>query len=96
MPYEKESAWHARHKYDQIRRSGADVVVVGCSNCRDQIMKRIPKFYTEYKYEVKYIWQLVAETLVLEPWEADMVARAEAAAKAQWERFGIELDSEEY
>ena len=39
----------------------ADVVVVGCSNCRDQIMRRIPKFYPDCAYEVKYIWQLVAE-----------------------------------
>ncbi|MBU4378464.1 MAG: (Fe-S)-binding protein, partial [Proteobacteria bacterium] len=59
-------------------------------------MKRIPKYYKDYKYEVKYLWQLVAETLILEPWEQDMVARAEAAAKAQWERLGVELDTTEY
>ena len=95
-PYEDESAWHARHKYDQIKRSGADVVLVGCSNCRDQIMKRIPKYYTDYKYEVKYIWQLVAETLVLEPWEEDMIAKAKKEAEAQWEKFGVDTSAEEY
>ena len=92
LPYEEDAAWHGRRKYEQIKRSGADVVVVGCSNCRDQIMRRLPKFYTDYQYEVKYIWQLVAETLVLEPWSEEEVARAEAEAKAQWERFGIDLD----
>lgn len=73
MPYEKESAYHARFKYQQIKNSGANVVVVGCSNCRDQIMKRIPRFYADCNYEVKYIWQLIAESLVFEPWSDEEV-----------------------
>lgn len=94
MPFEKESAYHARHKYRQIKDSGAHVVVVGCSNCRDQMMKRIPKYYPDCDYEVKYIWQLVAETLVLDPWSEQEVARAEAEAKAQWDRLGVEMEEE--
>ena len=94
-PYEKESAYHARFKYQQIKNSGANVVVVGCSNCRDQIMKRIPKFYPDCNYEVKYIWQLVAESLVFEPWSDEEVARAQEAAKAQWERLGYTPADEE-
>jgi Fe-S oxidoreductase len=90
MPFEKESAWHARFKYQQIKESGADVIVVGCSNCRDQIMRRIPKFYPDCGYEVKYLWQLVAEALVMEPWESGRVAAAEAEARAQWSRLGLE------
>lgn len=93
MPFEKESAFHSRFKYDQIKRSGADVVVVGCSNCRDQIRKRIPKFYKDCTYEVKYLWELVAETLVLEPWNAEEMAGAEALAAAQWERLGVDLEA---
>ncbi|MBU1001160.1 MAG: (Fe-S)-binding protein [Proteobacteria bacterium] len=96
MPFEKDSAFHGHHKYRQIQRSGANVVVVGCSNCRDQIMKRLPKFYKDADYEVKYIWQLVAETLVLEPWQEEHINQAQAEAKAQWEKFGIELDDTEY
>jgi Fe-S oxidoreductase len=92
MPFDEQSAWHARVKHQQIEDSGADVVVVGCSNCRDQIMKRIPKYYGGRKYEVKYLWQLVAEALVIEPWDAASVARGEAEAKAQWEALGITLD----
>ncbi len=95
MPYEKESAYHARYKYEQIKNSGANVVVVGCSNCRDQIMKRIPKFYPDCNYEVKYIWQVVAESLVLEPWSDEEVKRAEEEAKAQWERLGFTPEEEE-
>jgi Fe-S oxidoreductase len=92
LPYEKQSAWHARIKQQQIEDSGADVVVVGCSNCRDQLMRRIPKFYEDRKFEVKYLWQLVAEALVIEPWDQERVAKAEAEAAAQWKALGVKLD----
>jgi Fe-S oxidoreductase len=94
MPFEEQAAYHGRFKVDQIRRTGADVVVVGCSNCRDQIMKRLPKFYEGLNYEVKYIWQLVAEALVIDPLEGEELERAEAAAAAQWEKFGIDPEGE--
>jgi heterodisulfide reductase subunit B len=92
LPYEKQSAWHARIKQQQIEDSGADVVVVGCSNCRDQLMRRIPKFYQDRKFEVKYLWQLVAEALVIEPWDQERIDAAEAEARAQWKDLGVELD----
>jgi Fe-S oxidoreductase len=88
-PYPDESAWHGREKYRSIKNSGADVVVVGCSNCHDQLMKRLPKHYQGYKYEVRYIWELVAETLVLQPWSDEETATAEAEAKEQWKRLGL-------
>jgi hypothetical protein len=91
-PYEEDSAWHGRYKYNQIKESGANVVVVGCSNCHDQIMKRLPKFYKDYPYEVKYIWELVADSLVIEPWSPEEIERAEAEAQAQWEKLGVDLD----
>jgi Fe-S oxidoreductase len=91
-PFEKESAFHGRKKYESIVNSGANVVVVGCSNCHDQIMKRYPKYY-DCNYEVKYIWELVADSLVIEPWDDEEVAAAEAEAAAQWERLGIDPDA---
>ena len=93
-PYEDDSAWHGRFKYNQIKNSGANVVVVGCSNCHDQMMKRLPKYYPDYKYEVKYIWELVADSLVIEPWSDEEIAEGEAQAAAQWERLGVDLDEE--
>ena len=89
MPFEAQSAYHGRFKADQIRRSGADVVVVGCSNCRDQMMKRLPRYYKDYTYETKYLWQLVAESLVLEPLSEAEVAENAVLAAAQWDAFGI-------
>lgn len=93
-PYEKQSAYHGRFKVQQIKDSGADIVVVGCSNCRDQISRRLPKYYpADCKYEVKYIWQLVAESLVMEPWTDAEIEKAQAEAAAQWERLGVDLDA---
>ncbi|QJB57137.1 (Fe-S)-binding protein [Pseudodesulfovibrio sp. zrk46] len=94
MPFEVESAWHARYKQRQIKESGANVIVVGCSNCRDQIQKRIPKHFEGCDYEVKYLWQLVAECLVIEPWDEADIKAGEEAAKAQWEKLGVDLDAE--
>ncbi len=93
LPYDDDAAWHGRFKYNQIKNSGANVVVVGCSNCRDQMMRRLPKYYTDYKYEVKYIWELVAETLVIEPWSEEDISKAEQEAKEQWERLGVDVES---
>lgn len=92
-PFEKESAAHARFKHEQLIKSGADVVVVGCSNCRDMMMRRIPKYYEGCDYEVKYIWQLIAESLVIDPYTEDEIAKKEAEAKAQWDRLGVDLEA---
>jgi hypothetical protein len=40
-------------------------VVAGCSNCRDQIMKNLkPKYKLDI--EVKYIWEMIADALIME------------------------------
>jgi Fe-S oxidoreductase len=93
-PYEDDSAWHGRRKFESIKNSGANVVVVGCSNCRDQMMRRLPKYFKDYKYEVKYIWQLVAESLVIEPWSDEEIEKAQQEAAAQWERLGFSPEEE--
>ncbi len=87
-PYVDDAVWHGRRKYESIKNSGANVVVVGCSNCHDQLMKRIPKYFTDYPYEVKYIWELVADTLVIEPWSDKEIEAAQKEAEQQWERLG--------
>jgi len=64
-PYEKEKTEHGKFKVDDIKATGADLVVVGCSNCRDQIMKNLkPKFKLDV--EVKYIWEVIADALILD------------------------------
>jgi dimethylglycine catabolism B len=94
-PYPDESAYHGREKYKSIQNSGANVLVVGCSNCHDQLMKRVPKAYPDYKYEVKYIWELVADSLVIEPWSEEEIAKAKDEAREQWDRLGVAMDQDE-
>ncbi len=88
-PREAVSAFHGRRKVEQIKGCGANVVVVGCPNCRDQIRYRLPRHYPDCAWEVKYLWQVVAEALVIPLKPASEVARLEAEARAQWERLGV-------
>jgi len=66
----------------------------GCSNCHDQLMKRVPKYYPDYPYEVKYIWELVADSLIIEPWTDEEIGKGGWEGKAQWELLGVDLDEE--
>ena len=93
MPFEKESAAHGRFKVAQLEACRADVVVVGCANCRDQLQKRLPRFYPgRCRYEVKYLWQLVAETMIFTPWSQTEIEAAQERSRLQQRHFQAELD----
>jgi len=64
MPYADERVFYGRIKARQISESGAKLVVAPCHNCRDQILKSLNREY-ELGVEVKYIWQLVADSLIM-------------------------------
>jgi Fe-S oxidoreductase len=64
LPYADERVFYGRIKARQITESGAKLVVAPCHNCRDQIMKSLNMEY-DLNIEVKYIWELVADSLVL-------------------------------
>ncbi len=64
MPFKEERVFCGRFKARQIKNSGASLVVTSCHNCRDQIMKSLRKEY-DLQVDVKYIWELVADSLVL-------------------------------
>jgi Fe-S oxidoreductase len=91
-PREDISAWHGRRKVEQIRNCGADVVVVGCPNCRDQIRFRLPRRHPGFACEVKYLWQVVAEALIIPLKPASDISRLEAEARVQWDRLGVLYD----
>ncbi len=63
MPFADERVFYGRIKARQIAESGARLVVVPCHSCRDQILKSLNKEY-DLNIEVKYIWELVAESLI--------------------------------
>ena len=90
-PYEKESAYQSRMKHRSIMETGADVVVVGCSNCRDQLMRRVPGHYSGRPYRVKYLWELVADSLVVTPWSDEEIEKARAEEEAQWAALGVDV-----
>lgn len=101
MPYDAERLAYGKAKADQIRDTGAEIVMAPCHNCRDQVLKALGKEHAEgrmdmgnYK-ETLYLWELVANTLVIEPWSEEEIEKAHALRDAQFERDGIEFEEEE-
>ena len=82
MPYDEERLAYGKMKADQIKDTGAELVIAPCHNCRDQIMKGLGGEFKKgtidmgnYK-ETLYLWELVANCLDYEPWsEAEIEAR---------------------
>ncbi len=64
MPFAEERVFYGRIKARQIQESGAELVVAPCHNCRDQIKKSLVKEY-DLNVQVKYLWELVADSLVI-------------------------------
>ena len=95
MPYTEERLAYGKMKADQIRDTGAELVIAPCHNCRDQILKGLPTVHDMGNYkETMYIWELVANILEYEPWSQAEIERAHAERDAQFERDGIELETE--
>ena len=95
MPYADERLAHGRFKAEQIKKTGAQLVIAPCHNCRDQIMKSLSKEYN-LGIEVKYLWELVADSLVKEPWSGEEIRKANELRDAQYERDGVDLEEEEF
>ena len=93
MPYEAERIYYGRVKAKQIMDTGAKMVVAPCHNCRDQIMKTLTKEF-DLDIETKYLWELVADSLIVEPWSEEEIKKAHDLRDAQYERDGVDLDQE--
>lgn len=65
-PYEKERVFYGRRKVEQIKATGAKLVVVPCHSCNDQLKKSLKKEYHLEDLEVKYLWEVVADAIVFE------------------------------
>ena len=94
MPYSDERIYYGRVKAKQIMDTGAELVIAPCHNCRDQIMKGLTKEFN-LGIETKYLWELVADSLIVQPWSKEEVEKAHALRDAQYERDEIVLDEEE-
>jgi Fe-S oxidoreductase len=64
-PYTDERTHYARKKMEQIRRAGVDMIVVPCHSCHGQL-KAMAAAYDMPDLQVKYLWEVTADALVVE------------------------------
>lgn len=62
-PYKEERLLYGRKKAEQIRESGADMVVLPCHSCHSQF-KTLLAENGMGNIPVKYLWELVADILL--------------------------------
>lgn len=62
--YNDERIAYGKRKMEQIRATGAEMVVVPCHSCHGQL-NSIKKEYGMENLSVKYLWELVADCLIL-------------------------------
>lgn len=62
--YNDERILYGRRKMDQIRATGAEMLVLPCHSCHGQI-NSIKKNYDMESLTVKYLWELVADCLIV-------------------------------
>ncbi len=62
--YNDERIFYGRRKMEQIRSTGARMLVVPCHSCHGQI-NNIKSKYALDDLTVKYLWELVADCLVI-------------------------------
>jgi Fe-S oxidoreductase len=62
--YKAEGLFYGRRKMEQIRATGAEMIAVPCHSCHGQL-EQIKSHYGMPELEVKYLWELVADALVI-------------------------------
>jgi Fe-S oxidoreductase len=62
--YNEERIFYGRRKMEQIKATGASMVVIPCHSCHGQL-SNIKGEYGMEELEVKYLWELVADCLVI-------------------------------
>ncbi len=62
--YNKERIFYGRKKMEQIRETRAEMVVVPCHSCHGQLSSIKAEYGMEH-LQVKYLWELVADCLVI-------------------------------
>jgi Fe-S oxidoreductase len=96
MPNETERLEHGQFKADQIKASGAELVISPCHNCREQIKNFLGKKCDMGDYQdTKYLWEVIADSLIYEPWSAAEIEAAHQARDEQFAKFGVELEEME-
>ena len=63
--YDKERRFYGRKKMEQIKSTGAEMVIDPCHSCHGQF-NSLKEECDMGDLEVKYLWELVAHTLFME------------------------------
>lgn len=63
--YNEERIHYAGRKFDQIKATGARMIVVPCHSCHGQF-NNVKGEHGMPELEVKYLWELVADCLVID------------------------------
>jgi Fe-S oxidoreductase len=63
--YNEERIYYGRRKMEQIKATGASMIVVPCHSCHGQL-ENIKDHYGLEDLQVKYLWELVADCLILD------------------------------
>lgn len=63
-PFSESRLHYGRRKIEQIRRVGAEVIVLPCHSCHGQI-KALLATNDMGHIPVKYLWEVVADSLVV-------------------------------
>jgi Fe-S oxidoreductase len=64
-PYKEERLHYGGRKIEQIRRTGAEMVVLPCHSCHGQIKAALAANDMSH-IPVKYLWEAVADALILD------------------------------
>lgn len=62
-PYKEERFKYGETKINQIKRTGAQIIALPCHSCHGQIKATLEKFEIDIK--VRYLWELVADALII-------------------------------
>ena len=62
--YNQERIYYGRKKIEQIKATGAKMLVVPCHSCHGQF-NSLKEEYDMKDLEVKYLWELVADSLII-------------------------------
>jgi len=63
--YNDERVFYGRRKMDQVRDTGASMLVLPCHSCHGQI-NSIKATYGLEDLAVKYLWELVADVMIID------------------------------
>jgi Fe-S oxidoreductase len=64
-PYKTERISYGRYKIRQIQRTQAEIIVVPCHSCHGQIRSVLAEDGVT-DIQVKYLWELVADALIID------------------------------